>query len=387
MSYLCSKAETKRLLNAKRITPLPAQLLLARALLVSSVACLGWLVVSPPVSASLARIHSILEGKVELRRNGWKNFQQAFSGTALYGDDDLRVTPGTEVILVCPDRTSRDFFPAGEYRIGRVCPGTPRRVRPTFGVSETWSARDANSPYVITPWSGQLLSATPTLRWNAVADAELYTVTLKRRAGDRWVEVWTVKTDQSVLAYPINQPELQFGEEYALQVNVGNEAEAVEEWSPTAVFSLMGGQQKTDAEAAIAAVNAMDAPDSLKTLILVEEVYPNYQLFAAGMHDLLEQISAGTETAQIHRLLGDYAIRLGLALPTETSYLKALSLAEVEANSEEQVRTQWVLGTFYNRVGELEKAVEYLEAAAAAATELGDTTLAEDIAAEISRSQ
>jgi hypothetical protein len=196
-----SKSETKQLPPSQQVTPCTAQQLLTRSLLVSSLALVSWLAFSPPVSASLARIHSILEGKVELRRNGWKNFQQAASGTALYGDDDLRVTPGTEVILVCPDRTSRDFFPAGEYRISRVCPGTPRRVRPTFGVSDTWSARDANSPYVITPWSGQVLSATPTLRWNAVADAELYTVTLKRRAGDRWVDVWTVKTDQSVLAY------------------------------------------------------------------------------------------------------------------------------------------------------------------------------------------
>jgi hypothetical protein len=37
-------------------------------------------------------------------------------------------------------------------------------------------------------------------------------------------------------------------------------------------------------------------------------------------------------------------------------------------------------------VGEAEKAVEHLEAAAAGATELGDTMLVEDIAAEISRS-
>ena len=379
-----SKAETKRLLPLQRVTPGAAQQLLTRSLLVSAFALMSWLALSPPVSASLARIHSILEGQVELKRNGWQDFQRATPGTALYGDDDLRVTPGTEVILVCPDRTPRDFFPAGNYRIGRVCPDAPRRVRPIFGISDTWSATDAQVPYVITPWSGQVLSPTPTLRWQAMADADLYRVTLQQRAGDRWSEVWTVKTDQPVLAYPINQPALQFGEEYALQVAVEGVAVSTIA-APTAVFNLVGGQQKTDAEAAIAAVNAMDAPDALKTLILVEEVYPNYQLFAAGMNDLLALIVEGTETAQIHRLLGDYGIRLGLALPTEQSYLQAITLANANGMLEEQVKAQWGLGTLYNRLGKSEQAREPLEQAQQGAQALGDADLLASIEAELAQ--
>jgi tetratricopeptide (TPR) repeat protein len=121
----------------------------------------------------------------------------------------------------------------------------------------------------------------------------------------------------------------------------------------------------------------------LKTLILVEEVYPTYKLFPQGMNDLLALIEAGTETAQIYRLLGDYAIRSGLVLPAESSYRQAIELAVAAHQLEEQVKAQWGLGTLYNRIGKSEQAREQLLQAQQGARTLGDADLLASIEAEL----
>ena len=356
---------------------------LRKTLLISALSLMGWFTLSTPAWARFARIFSILEGEVALKRVGWTSFQPAFPGTALYGDDLLRVTPGTVVILVCPNLSVTDNVQAGDSSVGAACPDTPRRVRPVFGVSDTWTAGAANIPYVITPWSGQVLTPTPSFRWNAVAGAQQYTVTLQKREGSTWSEVWTIISDQTVLCYPENRPALERGEEYALRVTTGAGTTSSQEWVPTEVFSVVGGEEGEAAKAEIAAVNEMEASETLRTLILVEEVYPKFKLFAQGIDDLLSLIESGVETAQIYRLLGDYFIRSGLELPTESSYFKALALATAAENLEEQVKARWGLGTLYNRVGETEQALEQLTAAQQGATALGDANLLASIEKEI----
>ena len=363
----------------------PPRGMLSRSLMISVLALVGWLAISPAASAYLARIFSIRDGQVQLKRDGWSTFQTAHPGTALYGDDLLRVEPGAVVVLVCPDRTPTNSVPAGDSSVSRACPETPRRVRPTFGISDSWSAEDATLPYVITPWSGQVLTPTPPLRWHPVEGAPLYTITLKQRTGDRWEDVWTVRSDQPHLAYPINQPGLQFGEEYALRILADANADLPQADASPEVFSLVGGAERADAEDEIAAVNTMDAPQVVKTLILVEEVYPTYKLFPQGISDLLGLIEEGTETAQIYRLLGDYYISSGLELPTETSYLKALELAEASENLEEQVKALWGLGTLYSRVNKPDQALEYLVQAQQGAITLGDGDLLTSIEAELDK--
>lgn len=357
--------------------------LFQRSLLIGALSLVSWLGFTSAASARLARIQTISGSQVQLKRDGWTNFRRALPGTALYGDDLLRIRPGTVVVIACPDRRVTNNLPAGDSSVSRACPDAPRRVRPTFGVSETWSAGDAALPYVIAPWSGQVLTPRPLLRWNAVAGAQLYTVTLKKRDGEDWAEVWTIKSDQTTLCYPASQPALELGEEYALQVVTDDVAEASVNWEPVEIFSLIGGGERADAEAAIAALNAMDASPELKTLILVDEVYPSYKLFAQGINDLLALTEAGTETAQVHRLLGDYFIRSGLELPTEQSYLKAIALAAETENLEEQVRSQWGLGTLYNRVGRAEDAEVQLRQAQQGAIDLGDADLLASIEAEL----
>ncbi|MEL7350246.1 MAG: hypothetical protein ABG776_11260 [Cyanobacteria bacterium J06555_13] len=345
-----------------------------------------WPVLSSAASAQFARLYEVDGGAVYLRRSNWKNFYQTYPRTMLLGDDLLNVEVGADVVLLCPDGYLSDSIQVGVSNVGATCVGTPRSVRPTFGVSSDWHAMDATRPYVITPWSEQVLTATPPLSWNPVEGASQYEVTLQRREGEAWETMWTVTSEQSSMDYPADEPELESGEEYALWVAiVGEEIASLEEAPASKLFSLIDGFDQQDLAKELAKVEAFEVDELTKTLILVEEIYPRYKLFAQGTRELTALIETGTENELIHRLLGDYYIRSGLALPAEASYLKAVELAQAGENIEEEALASWGLGTLYARTDQMQQACTYLQKSQKLADELGDTDLMASIEAEMER--
>lgn len=200
--------------------------------------------------------------------------------------------------------------------------------------------------------------------------------------------------------YPADQSPLEPGEEYALQVAVVGEidradadlGEAIapetttpEETIPSVVFRLIDGFDEQSLAEEIAEIEAFDVDLTTKRLILIEEIYPRYKLFAEGINELTALVETGTDSELVYRLLGDYYIRSGLVLPTESSYLKALELAQESENIEEQVLATWGLGTLYGRTGQIAQACVYLQQAQKLASELGDPDLTSGIEAELAR--
>ena len=361
-------------------------------ILLSLTACI-WPLFAAAAAAQFARLYDVQGGAVYLQRRNWKKFYRTYPRTMLLGDDLLNVEVGADVVLLCPDGFLSDSIQVGVSNVGATCVGTPRTVRPSFGVSDQWHATDAGIPYTISPWSEQVLSAVPPLRWNAVEGAAQYEVTLQQRLGETWTTVWTVTSDESSMDYPVDQPELEPGEEYALRVTVASplseqmagETANSENASPPVTFRLIDGfdQQSLAEEIAEVAAFEIDAPT--KTLILAEEIYPRYKLFSQGITDLTALIEAGHESALVYRLLGDYYIRSGLALPAESSYLNAIELAQTAENIEEAALSTWGLGTLYGRTGKIDNACTYLRQAQELAAELGDSDLRANIDAEIAR--
>ena len=346
-----------------------------------------WPLLTTTASAQFARLYSVENGDVYLRRPNWSDFYRTQPRTQLTGDDVLIVEgdASTRVTLLCPNGT-QSLWTTGvgqAANVGSTCFGTPRWFRPSFGISDTWHAEDATKPYVISPWSGQVLTTTPHFRWNSVESAQEYSVTLLRRDGESWEELWTVSTTRASICYPRDEAELELGKAYALRVTVVGEDVPVED--PSVVFSAISGPPRRAAEGAITAINALPIDRATKVVRLVEEVYPDSELYAEGINDLTALINDGIETAQIQRLLGDYYLRSGLVIPAEESYLAALALAEVEENIEEEAIAAWGIGTIYGRVGDTENALIYLEQAQELATTIGDSELIAGISSELSR--
>lgn len=352
-----------------------------------------WPLFSATAAAQFARLYDVQGGAVYLRRRNWSNFHRTYPRTMLLGDDLLNVEVGADVVLLCPDGFLSDSIQVGVSNVGATCVGTPRSVRPSFGISEQWYATDAGVPYVISPWSEQVLSSAPPLRWNAVDGAAQYEVTLQRRLGKTWVTVWTLTSHESSMDYPADRPELEAGEDYALRVTVASPLSEqiagasvyARETSPSAAFRLIDGFDQQPLAEEIAAVEAFEVDAVTKTLIVVEDIYPRYKLFSQGINDLTALIEANHGNELIYRLLGDYYIRSGLVLPAESSYLTAIDLAQTAENIEEEAMAAWGLGTLYGRTGSTEDACTYLHRARKLATELGDSDLMENIEAEVAR--
>lgn len=341
-----------------------------------------WVVLAPSASAQLARLQSVTSvvpgesGQVELKRAVWSTFYSTAPRTALHGDDLLRVSPGTIVELLCPDLTVTDNVRAGVSSVNEACPGTPNGIRDPSSVSETWRALDDSVPFVIFPWNGRVLTPTPALQWNPVEGAQEYEITLQKQAlSDTWSDVWTITHGDSTSLYPEDQPQLQSGERYRLVVTADTGASSLDEGAPPTSFRLIPGEESEAAEAAIARVNSADISNPLKTLILVEDVYPNFQLFSQGVNDLLTVAASGDGSSQIHRILGDYYLRIGLVRPAEIAYLDAVSKAIASGQLEEQVLAEWGLGTLYGRINRAEEARRHLECAKLGAAALGDSDM------------
>lgn len=343
----------------------------------------SWLAFASAAQALYARIHSV-SGRVELKRNGWSSYQRALPGRALFGDDLLRPALGSRVIVTCPDgqRARRTPTPGGETSVISLCPTTPRSdVRPGFGVSNVWGGNDPTVPFVITPRSDFVLSGTPTLRWQPVLGAEVYTVTMTSLTG----ELWQVTTNHTTLPYPEGVPALRAdGSLYALVVSTDT-GRASRDEAIDLRFQRLLGPDVAVAEAEIAEVQAMDLPEEIKTLVLVEEVYPKYSLTAVAINDLKGLIEKGEETAHIYRLLGDLYVKSGVQIPAEESYHQALELAAAEENLEDATLAHLGLGTLYQAIGQPENAIALLQQALSGAKELGDRQLIDSIERQLGR--
>ena len=339
-----------------------------------------------PVMAqtSAARIYSVDGGVIQLRRHNWSTFYNTYPQTTLNRQDQLRVEPGVDAVLLCPDGLLRGPVRAGESNVGSTCFGMPESVRRDRETSERWGATDETVPYVISPWRGVVLTERPDLRWNAVPECTRpYEVSLQKWENQAWVTVWSVETTASSMAYPSEQAGLKLRTEYRLQVMVDDVA--VDEEAAIGRFSLVGERVRGRVESAIAAVDAWEVDTTTKTLALVDDTYLQFELYQAGIEDLTALVEAGEISVGIYRRLGDYYSMVGLALPAIESYQAAAALMEGDENVEEAALVAFGLGIVYERIDEVAEAQEYLQQAQELATELGDADLVESVEDELAK--
>ncbi|PSR15963.1 hypothetical protein C8255_20360, partial [filamentous cyanobacterium CCP3] len=116
-----------------------------RSLLTLSTAGLGLALLPTAAHAGLARIVTI-NGSVELRREAWSDFRPANPGTALERPDLLQPVRGSRILVICPSG-SQWVVPAGTISaVNNGCPGTPRALKPQFGIGDLRGGSDPAIP-------------------------------------------------------------------------------------------------------------------------------------------------------------------------------------------------------------------------------------------------
>jgi hypothetical protein len=314
---------------------------------------------------------------VLLKRSRWKKYVPVNAGKELYADDLLDVTPGTKVVVLCPDGKTSRRVPTGEpFSLNNLCPGQAPMTRPSgVIITSAYGGRDASIPYVISPRSSSILIDKPLLKWNRVPGVTSYRVMLSSRDG----LIWSQRVEGNQVVYPGN-PLLRAGIAYSLIVEVANGKSSQEEKGAGSQFNLLDRQQARQIQEQIARLEQQGLSNELKVLYLVD-LYRDrkFNLLAEAIAVLENAIAKGNKTPMTQRLLADLYWQVGLKLLAERSYQQAISTAKIAQDIEVQADASFGLGNLYVATEERTQASYWFNQALATYRVLGDDKRVTDL--------
>ncbi|MEG4454686.1 hypothetical protein [Microcoleus sp. N9_A1] len=322
-------------------------------------------------------IHTSGEVAIE-RQNGL--IVRPTSGTPIYPGDKLRTAQNGQVTIQCADLGIKSIAPS-ENQLNSCllankksdCSESLIRCPDRGDDKITWNS--APIPYIISPRRTKLLDSKPILRWNPVAGATSYKLSLRENGAKL---NWEMTVSGTEAVYP-GEPALKPGVKYRLivEANTGVSSEnAVGEGDIE--FSLLDEKQVEAVKDAVGAIDKQVPNESAKKLA-ISSVYLNTSLIAEA-RDILEKLQeTGGETPPINRALGDlYLEKLQLVPQAEVYYSKVINTAKTD-DIEELTAARYGLGQVHSAMRNNLEAMKYLRMAKDGYTTLGDLPMAEKI--------
>ncbi|HBL12896.1 MAG TPA: hypothetical protein DD379_16170 [Cyanobacteria bacterium UBA11162] len=316
-----------------------------------------------------------ISGEVQLERSQRRVIRPTI-GTRVYPGDKLLTASGAQVVVQCAD-LSIQSVPSGQNRLNG-CPQATEQAEcnpklvdcPHRGDKTAWNNNAI--PYLISPRRTYLLNDQPLLRWNAVAGATVYTVTIEEDRKPFWQ---TTLSDTEVI-YP-GTPALKPGANYSLIVQTDTgvssiQEEQIEPGIPYYRFSLLDEAQAQPIQATLEQIRQQELTDSAKALVIAQ-VYLKNDLISEAIETLEKVVKSGVQSAPIYRTLGElYWNYLELEPQAKDYYSKAVELADSE-DIEEKTAAQNGLGQVEAALGNNDAAVDWLTQALAGYQALGDS--------------
>lgn len=268
----------------------------------------------PPARNDLNMI-VIRQGQVQLRYRGAGDFYPIADGTLARRGDEMIVDGSADMHILCGTGLEWHNVPRGQaIDVAGGCPlGDCVLCRQIADHGVPRAGLDPNIPYIITPRATSLLTQTPLLRWNPVAGANEYTVSIEGKDFN-----WQVTTSEPTLRYE-GTPPLEAGEVYLLRVVADNGRASDEEGTARLGFVMLDATQAAAIEAELAAINALDLTTDSAAL---------YQAIVYAEHNLIAEaitlLAASERPPAGQRLLGDLYFQIGLPLEAESAYVVGL---------------------------------------------------------------
>ncbi|MEG3865680.1 hypothetical protein [Microcoleus sp. Z1_B2] len=324
-------------------------------------------------------IHS--SGEVAIDRQDGRIVRPT-SGTPLYPGDKLRTAQNAQLTIQCADWGIKSI--AGSENQLNSCLLAKEESKsdcstdlikcPDRGDDKiAWNS--APIPYIISPRRTKLLDSKPILRWNPVAGATSYKLSLRENGAKL---NWEMTVSGTEAVYP-GEPALKPGVRYRLivEANTGASSEsAVGEGDIE--FSLL---DETEVERVKSEVGAIDkqVPNENAKKLAISSVYLNTNLIAEAREILENLQKTGMETPPIYRTLGDlYLEKLQLVPQAEVYYSKVINTAKPD-DIEELTAARYGLGQVHSAMRNNLEAMKYLRMAKDGYTTLGDLPMVEKI--------
>lgn len=323
--------------------------------------------------------HALLiieKGEVQLKRSGWTKYYPASFGAVLYRGDLLQPSSNAEIFVVCEDLLVWNV-PAGEPSgVGAGCPQGAEPVlekgKSLYG--NTRGADNMSIPYLISPRSTNLISATPTFRWNPVSDAAIYTVDLFRGENLEW----SVQTEQTELAYPSDKPGLESNVDYSWKVVADNGSSSIDDTTPFLSFRLLNDDQVQEVENRSEKLASYNLPEEGRVYAQAW-LYIHYGLYSDAIELLANQAKSDQQNVAVYRMLGELYDQIALPLQAKTYFEKAVKLAEITGDIENLAEIQYGLGKVYNKLGEEDFSAQVLSKAKDGFILLGEMEKAKEV--------
>ncbi len=344
----------------------------------SSIATTALAVTNRIISNGLI-IHTSGEVAIE-RQNG--RIIRPTSGTPIYPGDKLRTAQNGQVMLQCADLGIKAIA-SGENQLNSCLLAAEKSQAecsrdlikcPDRGDGKiAWNS--APTPYIISPRRTQLLNNQPILRWNPVAGATSYKLSLRENGAKL---NWEMTVSGTEVVYP-TEPALKPGVSYKLIVvaNTGASSEdAVAEGDTE--FSVLDQGEVERVKSEVGAIG-QKVPNESAQKLAISSIYLNTNLIAEAI-DILENLQkTGVETPPIYRSLGDlYLERLELVPQAESYYSKVIQAAKPD-DIEELTAARYGLGQVHAAMRNNLEAMGYLRLAKDGYITLGDLAMAEKI--------
>jgi tetratricopeptide (TPR) repeat protein len=322
-------------------------------------------------------IHSSGEVAIE-RQNG--RIVRPTGGTPIYPGDTLRTAQNAQLTIQCADLGIKSIAP-GENQLNSCllakeesnCSADLVKCPDRGDDKITWNS--APIPYIISPRRTKLLDSKPILRWNPVAGATSYKLSLRENGAKL---NWEMTVSGTEAVYP-GEPPLKPGVRYRLivEANTGASSETPVVEGDTA-FGLLEPKQVQGVKDAVGAIDKQVPNENAKKLA-ISNLYLNTNLIAEAI-EILENIEkTGGETPPINRALGDmYLEKLQLVPQAEVYYSKAINTAKPD-DIEELTAARYGLGQVHSAMRNNLEAMKYLRMAKDGYTTLGDLPMAEKV--------
>ena len=326
-----------------------------------------------------------ISGEVQLQRQDGRNIRPT-SGTPIYPGDKLQTSQNGQITIQCADLGIKSIK-AGENQLNSCllarekskdeCNKNLIRCPDRGDDQVAWN--NAPVPYIISPRRTQLLENKPTLRWNPVAGATSYKLSLRENKTKLNWEL-TVAGTEAVYA---GEPALKPGVKYRLivEANTGASSETPVVERDTE-FGLLDEGEMQRVKDAVGAIDKQ-VPNAAAQKLATANLYISTNLIAEAIETLETLPKSGVETPPIYRTLGYlYRERLQLMPQAEVYYKKAIGIAKPD-DIEELTEAHYGLGQVYSSMRNNIKAMSHLKLAKEGYQSLGNLPMVEKIGKQL----
>ncbi|MBE9038881.1 tetratricopeptide repeat protein [aff. Roholtiella sp. LEGE 12411] len=194
---------------------------------------------------------------------------------------------------------------------------------------------EKEAPTLVSPYGSSMLSTNPVISWNAVPNATSYTVIV---SGYEFYWETTVDKGVTMLPYPKEQKQLQFGNVYKFTV-IANKGELFLNAEPLVVSVLPEEEQKEIAQK-VKQINELNLPPDEAAIFDLHAIYMSRNLLNEAIETLKARVAAGSQNPTVYRVLADRYLEAWLPNEALRNYNIADKLARRTGNLNELARVQ-----------------------------------------------